>query len=140
MKILSDLGLERLKVDFDGAEIASQVSNFDNLVDVSDALRRALGSFLHDGGDSDSPLSIVEHVFPNEDPKEKLAGLLNNERSGVRLLGPIEVPENGEPVVDYWIFALGIWDETNNSKLSDHAHWALVDRKGVQPTYNYGFN
>ena len=140
MKILSELGLERMKVDFDGVEIANQVSNFESQVDLSDALRRALGSYLQDERSSDSPLSVVKQVFPSEDPKVKLAELLNNERSVIRLLGPNEVPENGEAVEDYWIFALRIWDDANNSKLSDHSHWALVDRKGVQPTYNYGFN
>ena len=24
--------------------------------------------------------------------------------------------------------------------LSDHGHWAVVDRTGQKPTYNYGFN
>lgn len=140
MKILSELGLGHMKVDFDGAEIAKQVSDFENEVDISDALRRALGSFLQDNRGSDTPLSIVEQVFPSVDPKVKLIDLLNNDQSGVRLLGPSETPENGETVADYWIFVLTIWDETNNSELSDHAHWALVDRRGVQPTYNYGFN
>ena len=25
-------------------------------------------------------------------------------------------------------------------ELSDHGHWAIVDRAGSQATYNYGFN
>ena len=43
-------------------------------------------------------------------------------------------PEHGERPDTAWCFCLRI------AELSDVLHWAIVDRAGVQPTYNYGFN
>ena len=46
----------------------------------------------------------------------------------------VPAPEDGERVEENWIFVLSLPD------LSDHIYWAIVDREGKLPAYNYGFN
>jgi hypothetical protein len=43
-------------------------------------------------------------------------------------------PEQGESTEDNWIFVLHI------PTLSDHLYWVIVDRRGSQAPYLYGFN
>jgi hypothetical protein len=103
------------------------------------ALESALRSFLEDDSDVESPLSLVrgEAEEKGMGPVELLRRYMNQAASSLVLVpreGPDSHPEHGESVVKNWVFRLSL------PQLSDHIYWAVVDRSGLKPTYNYGFN
>ena len=61
---------------------------------------------------------------------------MNRQDSSLELIGPQSrfPPENRESLAESWSFYLSM------DALSDHLFWAIVDRSGAQPAYNYGFN
>ena len=135
MDILKELGVEGLEVDLDETEVGAQTLKLENRISFDSAFRRALGSFIFDGSDDESPISVVSGVFPGEDAQEKLLEFMNQGK--VMLLKVGESPDGGtgdKTVEDYWIFQLSL------PGLSDHAYWAMVHRKDVKPTTNCGFN
>ncbi len=112
-----------------------------------EALDQALTSFMTDGSDRESPvaLTISKYLSWTERPElmdrkaaaEKLTRKLwNDPDTELELItiNSVAQPENRESVEKYWIFYL------YNDYISDHFHWAMVDRSGQTPTFNYGFN
>jgi len=69
-----------------------------------------------------------------EKARARLNEYLNRGGTELRLLSGYERAEHGESVRENWIFFLWIPD------LSDHEHWAVVNRSGGGQVYNYGFN
>jgi hypothetical protein len=137
--ILAEFGLTSMRSRLPTAEIESQASNFGGTVEFTTALRAALNSFLDDGTDVESPRSLATDVRTGpcleEDIRERVRCFLNRNTAYLELYGDEGfAPEEQESVDANWIFIL------RAESLSDHIQWAIVDRIGVQPTYNYGFN
>ena len=137
--ILAEFGLTSMRTRLPRAEIESQASNFGGTVEFTSALRAALNSFLDDGTDIESPRSLATDVRTgpclDEDIRERVRCFLNRDTAYLELYGDEGfAPEEQESVDAHWIFIL------RAESLSDHIQWAIVDRNGVQPTYNYGFN
>lgn len=137
--VLADMGLSRMRVDIDMAELEAQVSGLNNTVGFEAALRDALDSFLTDGDDIESPLGLVTELnygagLTRDELLGKVRELLNSPSTTLRVNARTNPPEHGESVEDNWVIRLSVPD------LGDHGHWAIVDRAGNRPTYNYGFN
>lgn len=135
-------------------EAFHQENEYKGTVTFEDALRSAMNSFLNDSEDDESPLTLTTDLvldklhegnipdsqnLGNYKPiaRELLIGFLNNPSTVLELVrnsSQSRQPEDGESIESSWIFYLYI------PSLSDHLHWAVVDRNGKQPAYNYGFN
>ncbi len=145
-KALEDFGLEDLPLAIDGAEVIGQANEFGGSVKFDTALRRALHSFLFDGSNEESPLAIIANIgegeWSQDTPTDTVRWFAN--RPDARLSINVRdydedadhpvPPEDQETVADNWCFSLRL------NQLSDHFHWAIVDRTGDKPAYNYGFN
>jgi len=137
--ILDEYGLSMMRIRIAEWEVLGQQERFPGVVDFDAALRAALESFLLDGDDVESPRSLAQD-FPTEpclmeDITERVRCHLNRPTSYFELYGQEGFPpENGESIDRYWVFIL------RAESLSDHIQWALVDRQGEGPTFNYGFN
>ena len=141
-KALTDFGISKARVEISDADIKAQEALSGNRVKFEPALRAALQSFLNDDG-GESPLDIIAN-FEREDmpdgcgtlstEKKRLVCLVNSSETTIGMLKIGSSAEQGEAVKDYWIFTMSL------PQLSDHGHWAIVDRKGQEATYNYGFN
>ncbi|MEE2758265.1 MAG: hypothetical protein VYA30_16520 [Myxococcota bacterium] len=132
-------GLMNMTTRIELADVAEQVELYGGQVDFESALVAALNNFLTDGRDEESPLRlVVDAVHGNcglADMTERVRCFMNDPRTIFTLYGSIGfAPENGERVEQNWIFVL------QAESLSDHIQWAIVDRMGRTPTYNYGFN
>jgi hypothetical protein len=141
--IKREMGVSRLTVVADPVAVVAQ-TRADEVISFLDALRLALQSFLEDGRDVESPVGMI-----TADPtsvglpvevdasavRERLRDLLNDESASLQLLTPTEPypPERGESIEANWLFRLRV-PQTFSSLL-----WAVVDRSGVRPAYNYGF-
>ena len=137
--ILAEFGLTSMRSRLPTAEIESQASHFGGTVEFTTALRAALNSFLDDGTDVGSPRSLATDVRTGpcleEDIRERVRCFLNRNTAYLELYGDEGfAPEEQESVDANWIFIL------RAESLFDHIQWAIVDRIGVQPNYNYGFN
>ncbi|MEG4274535.1 MULTISPECIES: lamin tail domain-containing protein [unclassified Microcoleus] len=139
--IKTQLGIPQLRVKVSPSAINKQMAA-DSKVTFVDAFQLAIRSFLEDGSDAESPLSLI---FDNiELPKEgreaaateEVRSYLNRPTSTLTLLTPKSQyqAEHGETVDSNWIFLLQM------EELSDHLHWVIIDRSGVKAPYNYGFN
>lgn len=149
-----EFDLPGLETNVEENEVKIQQFSLENEIDFDDALRLALKSFLEDGQDVESPRNLVmeaheifKHNFDSEESWENEldAKVMEYFSEGIIDLIPLEMPENefdwefnppqnGESVQENWIFHLYL------PNLSDHGHWAVVDRKGEKSVYNYGFN
>ena len=112
---------------------------FGGNVDFETALNAAIMSFLTDGRDLESPLSLVQDINPGPclvpELSERVRCFLNRNTTRLELYGDFGfAPEEGEQIQANWIFVLMA------ESLSDHIQWAIVDRSGQRETYNYGFN
>ena len=128
-----------MTADFDEAETRTQAEEFGEQVTFEAALNAALRSYLEDGSEPDSPLALLEFTDgpPCEagTPEDRVRCFLDHPTTTVALVGARGFPaEQGESIVENWVITLDI------PRLSDHLHWAIVDRTGVTPAYNYGFN
>lgn len=152
--VVQEFDFPNLSVIADAAEVAAQMALPNNTISFEQALRNALNSFLKDGEHIESPRSLVENVhelfrdrFENEAAwdaaltakvREYLSENSQLAHHPLRALTDDEAlfnrPENGETTAQNWIFQLSL------RNLSDHVYWAISDRTGVKPTYNYGFN
>ncbi|MBI4613484.1 MAG: hypothetical protein HY720_07740 [Planctomycetes bacterium] len=144
--ILAAYGVERMAVTLDETELDRQ-TRLGGVVPFPAAFLWAVESFLEDDRDAESPLALVlEDAFRDEGVPfalpvpaavrrrsiELVASHAN--RGEIRLLALDEEPEGQESARENWIFSLDL------PELSDHGHWAVVDRAGEKPVYNYGFN
>ena len=138
--VSEELGLINMTVEILPTEVRYQSSTFENQVSFEEALRAALRSFMEDGTDLESPLGLIKDDFfdtSEEDSKEILFDYLSRSSTFLRLVSPdtkVGYPERGESIQENWVFQLRM------ESYSDHLHWAIVDRSGKRPTYNYGFN
>ncbi len=137
--ILAEFGLTSMRTRLPTAEIETQASNYGGTIEFTTALRAALNSFLDDDTDAESPRSLATDVRTgpclDDDIRERVRCFLNRGTAYLELYGDEGfAPEERESVDANWVFIL------RAESLSDHIQWAIVDRNGVQPTYNYGFN
>ncbi len=149
--ILEEFHLLRLRLQLDEEELRRQTALPLNAISPGDALRAALASFLEDGESPESPRRLAMNIYelwPGEVPHAE--ALLDSrlrehmDAGEIRLLPAYETlneddidfnpPAEGEPSAENWIFGLSL------PELSDHYFWAIVDRRGQNPSYNYGFN
>lgn len=146
-KVLGELGLGEMTVSISEAE-AERQAELGGTVGFEQALRASLESFLEDGEEPDSFLYMLNELGPldgaPEDPKEAVRFFLNRPSTSLFLVPQVVTdkdkaqgvfpPENGEPVRESWVFTARCPD------LSDTLRWAVTDRSGAKPTYNYGFD
>jgi len=138
--VREEFGLVYLTLDIPVIEVLYQSTTFRNPIPFEEALRGALRSFMEDGTHLESPLGLIENdSFDLSEPEQKALLFEHLNRSSTRLQlvsldTGIGTPEFGESVLDNGIFYLCI------ESYSDHLQWAIVDRSGKRPTYNYGFN
>ena len=139
-RVTAELGLSDMPTTIDDDEVARQIA-LGGTVGFEGALRAALDSFLNDGDDPESPLGLVSEETIEDgpctgsDPHALVRCFMSLPSSDFSLVAIDGYPpEGGESVTDAWIFSLYMDD------LSDHGHWAIVDRTGAEGTYNYGFN
>jgi hypothetical protein len=140
--ILEQYGVGLLTSHLSLDEAAAQAEQYGSAVSFLEALHDALNSFLTDGSDLESPLALMDDVEAEDcgnppGAAEKLLCFMNRPSTEFWLVGAAGQPwpaDNGESVTLYWVFFMTIPD------LGDYHFWAIVDRSGEQPVYNYGFN
>ncbi len=149
--LLKEFGLDKMRVEIDGKDIKEQSDKLNNKISFELAFKLAMTSFMNDNDDWESPLALaIEDAYdifdeegnfnPTQEQlvekgKEILFSVLNDPATTISLLSLSDYPpERCETVSENWIFLLDM------SKYSDHYHWAIVDRLGKEPAYNYGFN
>lgn len=139
--IKAELGVPKLTVKVSPSAINKQMA-MGSKVTFVDAFQLAIRSFLENGKDGESPLSLIFNniKLPEEGreaaAKEVLRSYLNKPKSTLTLLTAKSrfQAEHGETVDSNWIFLLKMPD------MSDCLHWVIIDRSGIKAPYNYGFN
>ena len=143
---VASVGFPRATVHAGGPSLVAQEQLPGNVISAAEAVRRGLASFLTDATDPDSPLGIlVERVASErnettpslatqQEARRRLEVFLDDPSTRLRFQGLEEEPEGGPAVRDRWVLQM------ENDTLSATVHFAIVDRAGVQPTTNYGFN
>lgn len=137
--MLASRGIGKISLDFPDGEADRQAAAHPGSVSFEAALEKALDSFLTDSDDPESPLGLVSDIDSDDSCKRRtdqatLKCYLDDPQAELGMLRLGDSAEHGEKVSDYWIFTVSL------PHLSDHGHWAIVDRKGREATYNYGFN
>ncbi len=138
-RVLAAHGVSDMRTGIPEMEVLAQAELHGGEVDFETALSGALNSFLTDGRDIESPLSLVSDLRdgPCLDPDntERVRCFLNRDTALLELFGAEGFsPENGEGIEENWIFIL------RAESLSDHIQWAIIDRTGARAPFNYGFN
>ncbi len=145
--ILDKYGIPNLHVVAAASDVREQEQMPANKVAFSQALEQALRSFFRDDDNLESPRSLVieqYELYPDEvddaenQIREKLRHLFGE--AELHLLpnrrwrddDDFDPPADGEPVEDNWVFSLAL------AKMPDYTFWAIVDRTGKTPAYNYG--
>jgi hypothetical protein len=137
--VLERMGVPDIEWVFPPEEIDNQSMFARNRVDFLDGLTLALQSFQENGDDQESPIALLEFTVgplcTDGSDTERVRCFMNQEGSIMRLVTADGPPaENRESVDENWIFFMTL------PALSDHLLWAIVDREGNRPAYNYGFN
>ncbi|MGC4117615.1 MAG: hypothetical protein QM765_24275 [Myxococcales bacterium] len=146
-RVLDELGLGQMTVNISQSE-AERQSKLGGTIGFEQALRASLQSFLANGEGSGSFLNILNETGPVDgapaDPNEAVRFFLNRPSTTIALVPMVVTdkdksqgifpPENGEPVKENWVFTVRAPD------LSETLHWAVTDRSGATPTFNYGFD
>lgn len=109
-------------------ESEKQERLFPEAITAKQAAVLAIQSFLTDGTDIESPLAIAQGADVD------LFSHFNRSTTRIGFMFVGEEAEHGERVNENWIIELRI------PSLSDHIFFAIVDRTGHTPVYNYGFN
>lgn len=149
-------GLAGIQWTFEPGELDRQLRLPGNLV-FNAALRAAMYAFLYDDQGPESPANLAANVFEKL-RRQDFASIVDFHealdttlkplfREGKLRLTPltiyetnpddlveINIPPNGESVLDNWIFQL------NLPTLSDHVFFAIVPRSGAMDVQVYGFN
>ena len=143
-RILSEeFGLVNITLVIPVPEVHRQSTAFKNNVAFEDALRFAVKSFMEDDRDLESPLFIMKDGSDKseQEAKELLFEYLNTPSTTLGLVFPDDDGDHWPPqseviesIQENWIFFLFV------GPYGDYIHWAIVDRSGEQPAYNYGFN
>ena len=148
--VRKEFGLSGLAIDIDPAE-ADRQSALEGQVSLEIALRFALISWFEDETAPDTPRGTVagrhrlssagfaDGASYEKAVAEKLQAYLND-RGKLYLLPHTNLtpaayspPKYGEQVEQNWIFGLEL------PALAGHTFWAIVQRDGRRPAYNYGF-
>jgi len=137
--ILEARGIPRISTRFDEAEIRDQAAMFGGMITFAQALDEAVRSYLEDGRDQESPVALLEFAegppCDQARPTDRVRCFLDDPSSQLGLVGAEGFPpENGESIAENWVITVDI------PRLSDHLHWAIIDRTGAVAVYNYGFN
>jgi len=147
--IALEFGITEASVAIDASEVCRQTNNTNSQIDIVHAVRNSIKSFLHDASQVESPRALVldlafaEANLPWSSPPpaevnaiadRMLRDYINQPTTKIALLSLEESPEGGESIEANWVIKLKI------GSLSDHIFWAVTDRQGTKPTYNYGFN
>lgn len=124
-------------------------------VSVSSATQLAMAVILDNFDAIEAPLNIAAHGWASThqqrlsgdltlDQKTAARAFLREQMQGSQtslalhlgsiIKGQDYPPEQGESTRDNWIFVLRI------PTLSDHLYWVIVDRRGQNAPYIYGFN
>lgn len=151
---VEEFDLPQLRLVIEEKEVKTQEALPLNKISFEEALRLSLNSFLKNGEHIESPRSLVENVhelyrdkFESDEAWDAALTakvreyLSENSKLVMHPLRPLTdeedlfaAPEDGETTHQNWIFQLSL------RNLSDHLYWAITDRNGEKPTYNYGFN
>jgi hypothetical protein len=128
-----------LRVSLDDAEIKRQASSYPSTVNFGDALRAALDSFVTNADDPESVRALAadlpaDHPCHRVDTARAARCLIDDSKAMLTIVETGKLAEHGEEVQANWIFKLSV------PSLSDHVHFAVVDRSGKTPAYNYGVN
>lgn len=147
--IREELGLGGAKVVLTAGIVCEIEAGEAGKVNVVAAARDAMHSFLSDSRDIESPLALaIDAAFdqaglPSTDPvppevvesaRKILLAELASAKTTIRLTKVGDEAEHGEESGPNWVFRM------TSRGLSDHIFWAVVDRSGQVPVYNYGFN
>ncbi len=138
--LIKEFDITGITVDIPESEVIRQDRVYNNTFGFEHAFRLALTSFLEDYKNPDSALSntlrnIGAPGSPSKSDLKKARQLMldtmNRPDSRIALVSPYRLyqPENGEAVAANWVFYL---------RLGDKSYWAIVDRTGENPAYNYG--
>ncbi|MDF5714274.1 MAG: hypothetical protein PUP93_10370 [Rhizonema sp. NSF051] len=143
--IKTKLGVTDLTVVIDFEQLMVQIRNGEK-VTFLDALESAIRSFIEDGEDNQSPVGVIEldpetFDLPTEADHAKVSeairAYMNLPSSEIMLLHKDSdseiLPKQEESIEENWIFYLSLPD------LCYNLFWAIIDRKGTQKIYNYGF-
>lgn len=138
-RVFADSGIPRAQLKINDADVRAQ-SALPNSVNYEDALRAGLKSFLTDNSSVDSPLSLVGDLELDELPagcnatnnRELLLCYANSPTTEIGLMKLGDTAENGETATANWVFTMYL------GNLSEAFHYAIVDRAGRSPVYNYG--
>ena len=144
--IEEQFALHRLKFNLD-PNILSAQTTLPNQITFEEALSLALNSFLKDGTKDTSAIRALAKLydipFGGEDFRDLLDGILKDhfnhatltlipELSSVEQRNYYHFPVEGEQIRNNWIFGLSLHD------IPKTYFWAIIDRMGQNPVYNYG--
>jgi len=127
--------LSASRLDASDSEIERQEGAFSSPIFFYKALKAAIHSYYNHSEDEESLLAFALEKYPNKKQAQaELDRLFYDDKTTLRLAKILDpAPPRGESVTENWIFSLAIGE-------SDHIFYAIVDRNGLMPTYNYGFN
>jgi hypothetical protein len=149
LEIRQKFGLEQTKIKINSTTVCNIKQSGPGVVNIKSAAHDAIFSFINDSNDIESPLALsVGIVFDEfgQNPVvpvplsikliaiEFLRTHLNSSATTIYLEPLGHFAEHGEIAGRNWIFKM------TAKSLSDHIFWAIVDRNGNIPVYNYGFN
>jgi len=138
-----EFGLGGLTLGVPETEVAAQMSGSGNRLVFDKAFRLMVESFLEDYQEPTSPLAgIIKTMgYAADSPpryalkaaRERLLKQMNMPGSKLQLLRRDEknAPARGETVTENWILVLHL-------NYSERLYWAVGDRFGRVPVYNYG--
>jgi hypothetical protein len=132
----SELGLIRMSFKFTDEDITKQLVKYPSKVGFADAVIAALRSFKEDSSDEESLLHLIIEDIGATAAANHAQRLLNKPSTELKIFSEGQDVMPAEHVQRFWIFYLSM-DEGN---LGDYIFWAEVDRQGIEPTKNFGFN
>jgi hypothetical protein len=119
--------LPSIKFDFNRNEIAIQADKYSSLVSFKAAAIEAMRSFLYDTHNTNSLLSTAIRDTGEPEVKTYINSIINNPGTSFGIYHE----DSSESLTHNWIFYIS----SESLKLN---FWAVVDRKGEKPTYNFG--
>ncbi len=146
--IQEEFGLHHLNFDIDKVFLAHQSELTSNKVFFEDALRQAINNFLKYSSHETAVVKVlakhydlpsIQNEFQvlldgiiKEHLKHATLTLIPQFADSTSTTKPYQFPVEGELVRRNWVFGLSFHD------LPDYYFWAIIDREGEKPTYNYG--
>lgn len=134
--VKDELGLANTRVVLQLEDVAGQ-AELAGKVDLLAALSAGVESIMTDGRDAQSAVATAKQILGTKDTEVAMRHVrdaLDKKDATIRLMSLGESTEGGEAVEDAWILEVEI------PELGDTAFFAVIDRSGETPVYNYGFN